>query len=382
MTTKATELERILQELEQHSPQMARAAQAEARREFAAPLEGWQVYGLAEAYKERPPIEYAVSGLFSMPSLSIVYGAPGTLKSMLLVDVAMCVAAGEPWLPPLPEKQDEVTPRSTVQSPILWVDFDNGKRRTDERIEAAGRVRGLPEATPFHYVVMPYPWLDGGDPISVDYLRRCVDGIGARLVVIDNLGFVTGDIDENSAAMTQVLASFRRVAEGSEAAVILVHHQRKSTGFSGRAGENLRGHSSIEQSLDLALLIERKEHADTVELKSTKTRDVDVLPFGAMFTFAHKPGTSELATMRFYGIPIVDLKSDKAIRTAIREAIGETSGVMKSALKTAVKEQLPEVGINRIGDNIDYLVAEGEILVATGKGTAKHYTLPGQDLAF
>ncbi|PIP35489.1 MAG: hypothetical protein COX20_11090, partial [Desulfobacterales bacterium CG23_combo_of_CG06-09_8_20_14_all_52_9] len=59
-----------------------------------------QVCTLADAYKERPVLQYVVSGLFPLPSLSIVYGAPGTLKSLLLADMAICVASGNAWLPP------------------------------------------------------------------------------------------------------------------------------------------------------------------------------------------------------------------------------------------------------------------------------------------
>ena len=53
---------------------------------------GWQTYTLEDAYEPREPLVYVVDSLFSLPSLSIVYGAPGCLKSMLMLDMALCVA--------------------------------------------------------------------------------------------------------------------------------------------------------------------------------------------------------------------------------------------------------------------------------------------------
>jgi hypothetical protein len=369
------ELDRVLRELDELHPQASRAARVEMRSNFAEEPREWQIYTLVDAYRPRPPLEYAVSGLFSLPGLSIIYGAPGTLKSMLMVDMAACVAAGLPWLPPLPAKED-VSPLETLQVPVLWCDFDNGKHRTDERIEAAGRVRDLePETTPLHYVVMPTPWLVGSDPTSVDNLRRNIDRLGARLVIVDNLSTVSGDADENGPAIGHVLTNFRCVAEDTGAAMILIHHQRKSTGLTSRVGESLRGHSSIEAALDLALLIERKEHAATVKLKSTKVRGEDVLPFGDIFTYEHRTGNDDLHTMQFFGTPAEDLTSDAAIRASILEAVSDTPEIRKGALIKAVKNQLSGVGINRIRNNIDHLVSTGDLIVSPGKRTAKLYRL-------
>ena len=127
---------------------------------------GWPLYTLADAYRPRPPLRYLVDGLFPLPSLSIVYAAPGTLKSLLLADMAVCVAAGLPWLPASPNGSGMA--RCTRQTPVLWCDFDNGKDRTHGRFEALARARNLPETTPLHYVSMPSPWLDAGRPDGMD----------------------------------------------------------------------------------------------------------------------------------------------------------------------------------------------------------------------
>jgi hypothetical protein len=175
--------------------------------------------------------------------------------------------------------------------------------------------------------------------------------------------------------MVRVMSEFRQLAELTGAAVVLIHHQRKSTGTTSRAGDSLRGHSSIEAALDLALLIEREELADTVNIRATKVRGADVLPFSAVFTYENRPD-DELHTARFYGIAANDNSSDAAIEREILAALGSAS-LNKTDLTRTVKAELAQVGINRIRDRIDRLAATGRLLVANGKNnTEKIYNRP------
>ena len=337
----------------------------------------WGMLTLADAYAPRDPLFYVVADLFCLPSLSIVYGAPGCLKSMLLADMALCVAGGLPWLPSLPDARKPVSARETTLVPVLWCDFDNGTRRTHERIEALARARDLdPEATPFYYVSMPTPWLDGNSPMSVSGLTELANSQNVGLIVIDNLGAVSGDADENSAGMVQVLANFRLLAERTTAAVVIVHHQRKSTGFNARAGESLRGHSSIEAALDLALLVQRDEGAAEVAMQSTKTRGTDVLPFGAVFAFDHRTGTKELERAQFYGMPVVDNRKPARAQRAILEAVDESETPPNKSSLVRLAQGIYETGVNYYRDVIDLLVNAGDLVESEGKKNAKFYSLP------
>jgi hypothetical protein len=93
----------------------------------------WTIYTLADAYKLRPPLDFLVNDLIQVPTLALVYGPPGSLKSLLIADMQVCVAAGIPWLSPKDPRQD--TARRTLRAPTLWIDLDNGKRRTHERLK-------------------------------------------------------------------------------------------------------------------------------------------------------------------------------------------------------------------------------------------------------
>jgi hypothetical protein len=367
----------VVDELPGPLPERIAAVAAKTmQEEMGGRSDGWEVYTLANAYASRPPMEYVVSGLFSLPSLSIVYGAPGTFKSLLLADLAVCVAAGLPWLQ-APPTQDGPMSRATMRAPVLWCDFDNGQQRTHERFEALGRAYDVREDVPLKYVSMPNPWLDASKSTDIDSLTQRIENMGIKLVVVDNLGVVSGDADENSAQMADVLASFRRVAESTGAAVILIHHQRKAKDTSVRAGDTLRGHSSIEAALDLALLVQRDEHSSIVNVRSTKARGIDVPSFAARFAYEHKPDTAELRKARFFGVPVGSEPPDTVLEQAIVEEVRDHSPRSKEALKDAVKAKLPDVGINRIASVIDALVHEGVLEMTTGRGRTQLFGLAG-----
>jgi hypothetical protein len=333
-------------------------------------------YTLVDAYQERPPVEHIAGNMFELPSLNIVYGSPGTLKSFLMADLAVCAAAGIDWLAPAPWQIGNIAqPIKTRQCSVMWVDFDNGSRRTHDRIAALSRARNLPIDTPITYYSMPYPWLNATDKGSIGALSLRIQVLGCEFVVIDNLGTVSGGVDENSSEMIQVMSSFRQLAEETGAAIILIHHQTKNRISTGRAGDSLRGHSSIEGSLDMTLMVEREELSDTISIKGPKARGVDINPFSAVFSYEDDQ-FGELITAKFWGTASEDMHSGQAIRREIKASlVGKV--LNKADLSNTVKETLKAVGINRIRDQIDRMAAAGDLLVADGlKPKERIFRLP------
>lgn len=362
----------------------------EAEKEAAAKAERlvgrWHLRSLADAYAERPPLPYLVDGLLPCPSLSIVYGGPGSLKSMILADLAVTIVAGEKWLEPLPgsDKEAGVT-FATTQAPVLWIDFDNGIRRTDERIEAFARARMLAADAPIHYVSMPTPWLDASKLMMVQELAELIDDVAAKFVIVDNLGLITGSTEENSGDMAQVMGNLRWLCEETKSAVTVVHHQRKSSGAGDkgvRKGEMLRGHSSIEAALDLALLIERKEGEDAVAVIPTKVRGFkEYNIFGAHFTYDHRPGTKDLATARFYSLQVSskEEREVEAIQGSIKATLRGHS-MSPSELVNSVRDALAAIpggtapGVNKIR-GIAKAMADAKEIIADGAHAHQVYRL-------
>ena len=325
----------------------------------------WIIRSLIHAYEKREPTRYVVDKYLAEGSLNILYGPPAAMKSMLLADLCACVVAGTDWLPGSANNGRGI---STSQGPVLWIDMDNGTRRTDERVEAVARARSLPIDAPFYYVSMPMPTLDVGKLDMMIYLKTIIRQLDARLTVIDNLGLITGEIEENSAAMAMVMGYLRQIAEGTKTAMVVIHHQRKGGANGGRAGDALRGHSSIEAAVDLALHVMREPNSSDVSVRSTKTRGVDVQPVIAQFNYEHAAGTDDLARAWFSGM--IPKRGDNDIRDAILYVVDSYGQIAKTKLAQVVVESLGQdaPGINKVRAWIDDMLANETGITEIQKG--------------
>lgn len=249
------------------------------------PKPKWEWSSLKESYKQKPPLSYLVQDIFILPSLNILYGEPGSLKTMLMMDLAICVAGGKEWLSGLPEQN--ISGYSCQQNSVLWIDLDNGKDLIERRFKAIGHGHGILEDSPINYVSFPPFALNDSD--SVQELLNAIRYFEAKLIVFDNLGTISGGTDENSSQMISVMGKLRKMAEQTNSAVVVIHHTSK-------AG-SLRGHTSINAAVDFALLTKR--NGDTVSMESTKTRHASIDPFLANWSYT--PDGKELVKARFYG---------------------------------------------------------------------------------
>lgn len=278
----------------------------------------WHDFTMADAIKDRPPIQYAVEGIIPLPSLIVPYGAPGSLKSYLIADMCVCIAAGLEWLAPVTTDlegkpvTDALKAFAVVQCPITWVDFDNGERKTHDRFKTLFKGHGLDpddvDSCQLHYYSMPDPALDCSKVAEIEALKARVKRQGSKILVLDNLAMVSGDVEENKGEMKKIMFNLRRLSEELQIAIIVIHHERKGgSGNNGsRAGEGLRGHSSIEGAIDLALHVVRESVENReITMMSTKTRGDDVPIFAARFTFM-KDQEAVTTHAMFYRIPVKD----------------------------------------------------------------------------
>jgi hypothetical protein len=346
----------------------------------APPVPLWdnQERTLKEAYADRDATEYLVDLLIPLPSLSIWYGPPGSLKSMLLADLAMCILAGRDWLEKASWETLPVRAFKTIQAPVLWIDFDTGMHRSDNRFEALGIHYGLKDNAPLRYYSMPTPVLDTGNPAMMNNLENLVLHHKAKFVVIENLVTTSGGRDENTSQIMQCIVRLRTLSERTDAAVVLSHHPRKDTGFKTKNGDNLRGFSGINGAIDRGIYISREPGTDSITLRSEKTRDVWIPPFGATFTYTHKPGTIDLETACFYGIAVVGsmLVTPQNIEDEILEILNNPAnqaGLNQTKLVKEVRDAYQNAGVNTIRNCINKLANTGMIKETSGPKNSKIY---------
>lgn len=256
----------------------------------------------ADALKLKPRIHYLVDKILPGGSLSVWYGFPGSLKSNLLMDLGMAVATGQNWLPCLPNSTSTFPGYKVVQVPVIWCDIDQGEDVVEERIRAFGSVYGAHELTDFYY--MPYPDIRAVSDRAMLDLTNCLEqflqskAISYPLIVIDTLLRAAKVKDENSSEMDTAMRNLRKMTEVLKSTTVLISHSNKVN--NGRAGNALRGHSSIEGGVDAVFRVSRENNSDVVEVTNEKARRKPVDPFSARWTFESDPVSDELLKARFY----------------------------------------------------------------------------------
>lgn len=319
-----------------------------------------QVRTLSDAFKPREKKPCIVHGHVYQSSLNLYTGLWGSLKSNLLFDQFMCVAAGIPWLQDV-EGNGGI---AVTQCPVLWVDIDNGSDIVEERLRAFARAYHVdPDEIPFKYLVFPKPALSALKGLSE--LKEAMMDLKVGLLGIDNLLRVAGTEKENDAVMDKAMNNLRSLCEDTRAGISVVHHTTKD-------GERSRGHGSIEAAVDFHFRVTRSDNGtgDLVTVTNPKFRRAPVKTYTAMWTHEQ------------------DEDDDLALHSC-RFFVGEKvlSAEMENAIKMALSngEQTITDNYTRVGGNkqkhcnaVNAMIGKGEILCrgGGGKGKAKWIRLP------
>ena len=316
-----------------------------------------QICTLKNAYAPREHKKFLISNTIGEGDLMIMYGPPGEFKSCLAADMAFSIATGKPFMG-----------RPSLQGNVLWVDIDNGRRRTDERMEAFGRGKEAgAELETLSYISIPNPPLNGKDSLSMKKMEKRLLDRHVCFVVIDNLGTLSMGAKENTDEMIGIMGHLRAMTEATGATILVIHHKRKTqSNDSSRAGESVRGHSSIEAAIDLAIMV-NKDADGYASVKSTKTRDSAIEPFTAKFVYAWKEGTQELETAYFEEVEKESLGNN--VRDIIIEYIKDNPGQSKKHLfSTLNRSNSPygKISVNQARQTLEQVIDEGVVVTSNG----------------
>jgi hypothetical protein len=190
--------------------------------EPAINLETEQVGRLLDSVKPER-IAWLWQGRIPLGKLTLIDGDPGTGKSALATDLAARASTGRPFPDGSPCERGGV---------VLLSAEDGLADTIRPRLEAAGADLGR---------VLSLATVSDSEgerllsiPEDIDIIRRGIERVDARLVVVDPLmAFLSGDVNSHrDQDVRKALAPLAKLAEETGAAIVVVRHLNKTTGGS------------------------------------------------------------------------------------------------------------------------------------------------------
>lgn len=222
-----------------------------------APAQGLVTY-LPELARLSGQVSWLVKGMVPADSLGILFGASGTYKSFLTLDLCLHVAHGMRWM-------DKRTRSGTV----LYVASEGGAG-IHRRVQAWHAENGRELAQNFAVCITP---LLLSEAQQLETLATAIEAMPERptLIVIDTLSQTfTGDENAASDIGNYLRAINAELRARFNATVLIVHH----TGHS--ASERPRGSSALTANVDFLLGVFRPDaQAMSCTLETIKQKDGD-----------------------------------------------------------------------------------------------------------
>lgn len=227
---------------------------------------------LSELREKSHAVSWLVKHAIPADEVGMMFGASGTFKSFLAVDLAGHVAHGLNWLG-----------RRTTQGDVLYIAAEGGTGMY-------GRFCAWHKARRLHYEKAPIRVM----PVAIDLtqdVRRVVDavkssGLQPRLIIVDTMSQTFAG-EENSAqevaAYLKALGGGLREAWGSS--VLILHH----TGHN--VTERPRGSSTMRANLGYMLGVHRDEKEMIATLSNLKQKDGDTFQDTTFSLSPYKLGT-------------------------------------------------------------------------------------------
>lgn len=162
---------------------------------------------------EFPELAELIEGILA-PGLYILAGAPKAGKSLLALDMALCISAGRP-----------IWGRQTMQSAVLYLALEDSKQRVQSRLLRMCTNEGMNIGE--LYIATESEMLGRGlEEQLTDFLSK---NTNVKLVIVDTLGKARGLTSSkyNYSEDYAMASSFKSVATRFSVAVLLIHHTRK-----------------------------------------------------------------------------------------------------------------------------------------------------------
>lgn len=217
-----------------------------------------------------PQAPMIIDGVLRSGEVGLFIGATKTRKTWCMLDLALSMARGSPWMGGI----------STSAGNVLLVDAESSLPSLGERIRLLSIDRGGVDT---HQIrILPARGAGGG----ADIMPQIAAGIGkisAGLCIIDTLSATLPAQDENdNAEATRIMGDVVALADETGCAIMLVHHTAKGGGAGRSVVDSGAGASAYARRAD-AIISVRDEDGHTmcdILSRSCACRSRSMITFG------------------------------------------------------------------------------------------------------
>jgi len=215
-----------------------------------------------------------VAGILHQGSKLAFGGGSKTFKTWTLLDLALSVAAGEPWLS-----------FKTKKGRVLFLNFEIQPAFFQQRIRAVADAKHITLAQRMIDVWNLRGQAAGYVHIFPRIIARVKDGRYA-LIVLDPVYKIYGDVDENSAgAVAGLMNAIEALAVETGAAVAFGAHYSKGNQAGKESIDRISGSGVFARDPDSILSFTRHEEQDAFIVESTLRNSPLVAPFVARWLY-------------------------------------------------------------------------------------------------
>ena len=183
-----------------------------------------------------PYVEYLVDGVLPKRGVAAIYGASGSGKSFVAIDMVFHLAS----------RRRDWFFLSLKPAGVMYVLLE-GQAGLSKRVQAWELHNGCDLTDEVEIFTDPFRLDDPTDVVELAKEAETTVGRGC-VIVIDTLAQAMAGYDENSSAeMGAAIAGAQRLAAMVDGLVILIHHTGKDP------TKGMRGHSSLVGALDAAI---------------------------------------------------------------------------------------------------------------------------------
>jgi hypothetical protein len=266
-----------------------------------------------------PRPRWLIRDIWTKGGLGFISGAPKSYKSWMAIDLAVSVATATPFLgqpgyavdrpKPVLYLQEEDDLRLVMERLALiteakapdqfWhgqITFDGSL--DDNDVPASDSLTWTPPTKNIPLAMQVQTGFIASDPAWQAWLDEIVEEGKFAMIVIDTLGTVAGEIDTDKSGelMTRMLKPLRVIARKHDAAICIVHHNKKASNQGGRAGQDMLGSTALHAWVECALYARSKDTNGEIQIEREAKLAMDMgfkVKIPMMFE-DHKTGNRQL----------------------------------------------------------------------------------------